>query len=100
MNPADREHNPQAADIHNPDPALRGRALCGLTIMSGFRLNGPDRWEGGSLYDPESGNTYTGRVSLNPDGTLSLRGYVGVPLFGRTEEWTRFTQAIGRCPGA
>lgn len=100
MRPVDREHNPQAADIHNPDPGLRRRSLCGLTIMSGFHANGPDRWEGGSLYDPESGNTYTGRISLNPDGTLSLRGYVGIPLFGRSEEWTRFTQAIGRCPGA
>jgi uncharacterized protein (DUF2147 family) len=99
MKPVDREHNPQVADIHNPDPALRGRPLCGLTIMRGFRANGPDHWEGGSLYDPESGHTYTGRISLNPDGTLNLRGYVGIPLFGRSEQWTRFTQRIGRCPG-
>lgn len=100
MKPVDREHNPQATDIHNPDPALRSRPLCGMTIMSGFHANGSDRWEGGSLYDPESGNTYGGRISLNADGALSLRGYVGIPLFGRSEEWTRFMQGIGRCPGA
>jgi uncharacterized protein (DUF2147 family) len=91
--------NPLATtDIHNPSPALRNQPLCGLLIMWGFRPDGPDRWGGGSLYDPESGNTYSGKISLNPDGTLSLRGYIGIALFGRTEDWTRFTQTTGRCP--
>ena len=36
--------------------------------------DGPNTWSDGSLYDPESGNTYSGKLSLNPDGTLSLRG--------------------------
>jgi uncharacterized protein (DUF2147 family) len=67
--------------------------------MWGLRPGGPDTWRDGSLYDPESGNTYSGKLSLNPDGTLSLRGYLGISLLGRTEHWTRFTQAAGRCPG-
>jgi uncharacterized protein (DUF2147 family) len=92
------DHNPQLTDLHNPDPALRTRSLCGLTIMWGFQPDGPDRWSGGSLYDPESGNTYSGNISLNPEGTLMLRGYIGISLFGRSETWTRFTQPIGRCP--
>jgi uncharacterized protein (DUF2147 family) len=92
------EDNPHAVDIHNPAPALRNRPLCGLPIMWGLEPEGPDRWAGGTLYDPESGNTYSGKITLNPDGTLSLRGYLGISLLGRSQNWTRFTQSIDRCP--
>ena len=93
------EKDPLVVDRHNPDPALRNRSLCGLVIMWGMRPDGPDTWTDGSLYDPESGNTYSGKLSMHGDSTLSLRGYLGISLLGRTEHWTRFTQALGRCPG-
>lgn len=96
MKPTD--HNPQALDIHNPTPVLRDRPLCGLVMMWGFQREGENEWSGGSLYDPESGSRYRGKMTLNPDGTLSLRGYIGISLFGRSQDWTRFTQPIGRCP--
>ena len=90
--------DPQIADIHNPDPALRSRPLCGLVIIWGLRPESSVEWSGGSLYDPETGNTYSGKIALNPDGTLGLRGYIGISLFGRTEVWSRFTQALRPCP--
>jgi uncharacterized protein (DUF2147 family) len=96
MKPAD--HNPQALDIQNPTQALRARSLCGLVMMWGFQPEGPDQWGDGSLYDPESGNTYRGKMTLKADGTLTLRGYVGISLIGRSQSWTRFTQAIAGCP--
>jgi len=58
MKPTD--HNPQALDIHNPTPVLRDRPLCGLVMMWGFQREGENMWSRGSLYDPESGNTYRG----------------------------------------
>ena len=96
MKPSD--HNPQALDIRNPDPGLRTRPLCGLIVMSGFRPAGQNQWSGGSLYDPESGNTYRGTIRLQPDDTLSLRGYIGISLIGRTQDWTRFVETISGCP--
>jgi uncharacterized protein (DUF2147 family) len=90
--------DPPQVDIHNPTPGLRTRPLCGLTIMWGLQPDGPDRWTDGSLYDPESGNTYNGYIRLNPDGTLTLRGYIAISLFGRSETWTRYTRTIERCP--
>ena len=93
------ETDPLLLDRHNPTPPLRNRSVCGLVFMQGFRQHGPDSWGDGSLYDPESGNTYSGRLTLNPDGTLSLRGYLGISVIGRTEHWTRFTQALDDCPG-
>jgi uncharacterized protein (DUF2147 family) len=91
------DNNPQAIDNRNPAPELRGRKLCGMTLMWGFRPDGPDRW-GGAIYDPASGSTYRATMTLRPDGRLDMRGYVLVSLFGRSEAWTRFAQPIPPCP--
>lgn len=93
------QDNPQALDIHNPTAGLRNRPLCGLGILFGFRPDGQGQWTDGSAYDPESGHTYSANMTLGPDGHLSLRGYIGISLFGRTEDWTRYTQPIPACPG-
>ena len=81
--------NPPRLDGQNPDPALRSRPLLGLTILAGFRHEADGRWVGGQIYDPNSGKTYRGTISILDDNTLDLRGYVGIPLFGRTETWRR-----------
>jgi hypothetical protein len=45
-------------DKNNPQPALRQRQLCGLTIFWGLRPSGPDRWTDGWFYNPNDGKTY------------------------------------------
>ncbi len=82
--PSEREF-----DEFNPDPALRGRRLDGLTIMTGFEYAGDGRWRNGTVYDPNSGKTYKCTVTLLDADTLKIRGYIGVSLFGRSETWTR-----------
>ncbi len=86
-------------DIHNQDPALRGRPLCGLILMGGFTQTVYDarRWSGGWVYDPESGKTYSGQMWLDGPDKLKLRGYVFLPLFGRSETLARETGPINRC---
>lgn len=74
-------------DLSNPETELRARLLAGLAIVNALEPEGR-RWTGGSVYDPESGNTYSARAELGDDGTLRLRGYVGSPMFGRTTRWT------------
>jgi uncharacterized protein (DUF2147 family) len=76
-------------DRKNPDPKLRSRPIAGITIMMNFDYSGNNTWESGRVYDPESGSTYRGKMSLTATNRLELRGYVGIPLFGRTEVWTR-----------
>ena len=78
-------------DLENPDPEKRDRPVLGLEILSGFTYEGDGRWSGGTIYDPANGKTYKARMSLDSagDDTLDLRGYVGIPLFGRTTTWTR-----------
>jgi uncharacterized protein (DUF2147 family) len=91
---------PATTDIHNPEPNERGRALCGLRIGSGFNLRDAGHAVGGTLYDPKTGKTYHG--SMTVDGTaagekLDLRGYVGIPLFGASQTWTRPTKTVDAC---
>ena len=90
--------NQQGLDLHNPDPARRSRPLCGLIFMSGFKAGGADSWEDGTIYDPDSGNNYHATMTLRGDGTLDLRGYIGISLFGRSEVWTRYTEPVPTCP--
>lgn len=76
-------------DIHNPDPALRARPLVGLELFSGFKYDGDGVWSGGFIYDPNSGNTYRCKITLQDPTTLKVRGFIGIALFGRTETWKR-----------
>jgi len=76
-------------DRENPDPALKTRPIIGLPLISGFKYAGDNVWNHGHIYDPESGKLYSCKMTLMMDGSLKVRGYVGISLFGRTEIWTR-----------
>lgn len=78
-------------DTNNPDPRLRERPLCGLRIGDGFVEVDAQHARGGHLYDPKSGRTYSGQMTAEGDH-LELRGYIGLPIFGRSETWTRASQ--------
>lgn len=46
-------------------------------------------WSGGTILDPQSGSTYRCRVETPNPNTLAVRGFVGISLFGRTQNWKR-----------
>lgn len=75
-------------DQKNPDEKLRTREILGLTIMTNLKKDG-DEFTGGKIYDPDSGSTYSCKLKLEKPNTLTLRGYLGIALFGRSETWTR-----------
>ncbi len=76
-------------DNNNPDATKRSRPIIGLQIMNNFIFAGDDIWKGGTVYDPKTGNTYRGKMRLDTPNKLALRGFVGIPLFGRSTTWTR-----------
>ena len=86
---------PGTTDQKNPEAGLRRRALCGLTIGTDFHQDDATHLSGGRLYDPESGHTYRGKIAAEGD-SLHLRGYIGVPAFGRSETWKR-VPAVAAC---
>jgi uncharacterized protein (DUF2147 family) len=76
-------------DDKNPEDSLKSRPVLGLQILRGFTYAGDSLWSGGKIYDPKSGNDYSAKMTLVDEQNLDLRGYVMIPLFGRTEKWTR-----------
>lgn len=66
-----------------------GRPILGLTILTGLHRQG-EGWAGGEIVDPETGSVYRCSLRLAKGGAeLVLRGYIGIPLFGRTQTWRR-----------
>ena len=76
-------------DIHNSDPSKRERPIIGLVFMSGFTRKSNTRWDNGTVYDPKTGNTYSGYMELDGPEKIKLRGFIGISLIGRTDVWTR-----------
>ena len=82
-------------DDSNPDKSLRNKKVWGLMILKDFAYNSEkDRWEGGTVYDPDNGKTYDCYVWFEGDAnTMTLKGYVlGMKFIGRAEDWKRNTE--------
>jgi uncharacterized protein (DUF2147 family) len=78
-------------DKNNPDEALRVKPLLGYRMLRDFTFVEKNTWDNGTIYDPESGSTYSCTITMTDDNTLEVRGYIGVSLFGRTDVWKRLT---------
>jgi len=76
-------------DVHNPDPELRDRAWCGIQTIRGLTPRDDGSLDHGSFYNPKDGGTYSLEVTPGDDGTLEIRGYLGIKLIGKSETWTR-----------
>ncbi len=89
--PLGTRDDPDARDVKNPDPSLRDRKLQGLTILGNFKFNGK-RWVDGWIYDPDVGKKYKSNIKLKRADRLQVRGYIGTPLLGRSQVWTRVSE--------
>lgn len=87
------------------DPTVKADAVCekcsddrkdkplvGMTLIKGVKQSESDRatWDGGEILDPNNGKTYKVRLTPQDGGkTLSVRGYIGTPMLGRSQTWLR-----------
>jgi uncharacterized protein (DUF2147 family) len=67
----------------------KGKPIIGMTIMKGLKKSSPGIWSGGEILDPEEGEIYKVKITMVNDKTLEVRGYIGIPLLGRTQTWVR-----------
>lgn len=63
-------------------------SLLGIYILQDFKYSGDNRWDG-MIFDPKSKKTYKCYLKLEDDGTMKVRGYKGISLFGKSQYWTR-----------
>ena len=68
---------------------LKDKPVVGMTILRGVRRS-VDTYSTGQILDPDEGRVYNCRIALLDDGSkLEVRGYIGIPLFGRSQTWVR-----------
>jgi len=80
-----------------PDPVCeqckdhrKDKPVIGMTIMSGLKKTSSTVWEGGEILDPNNGSIYKVKLNLDAEAkALNVRGYIGVPMIGRTQTWVR-----------
>jgi uncharacterized protein (DUF2147 family) len=67
----------------------KDKAIVGLEIIRGVKKDG-DEWSGGTILDSAEGKVYKVKMTPIEGGKkMEVRGYVGAPLFGRTQTWIR-----------
>jgi uncharacterized protein (DUF2147 family) len=69
--------------------ANKDAPVIGMVFMSGLRKT-DDEYSGGQIIDPDNGKVYRSKLTLVDGGKkLNVRGYIGMPLFGRSQVWVR-----------
>ena len=71
LNPLDENGNPKT-DPLNPDESLQSRSRMGMIIMYNFEYDSENEWDDGNIYDPKSGNEYSGTMTLTSKNNLNL----------------------------
>ena len=77
-------------DKNNASTNLQNRKLHQLDVLKNFTYCETSKeWQNGTIYDPKSGQTYSCKMWLNVNKTLSIRGFVGFSFIGSTNIWQR-----------
>lgn len=87
--PNDPKTGKPKTDVNNADESMKNVPLRGYRMLKDFEYKEKGVWENGTIYDPETGNTYTSVITMKDENTLDIRGYVGVKTFGRSDTWRK-----------
>ncbi|MDD9316545.1 DUF2147 domain-containing protein [Acinetobacter lactucae] len=72
------------------ESTYKNKSLIGLTIVKNLKNVGQNKYDKGSILDPQSDKTYRFSVIVSPSGEkLTARGYIGISAIGRNQTWYR-----------
>ncbi|MXN89791.1 DUF2147 domain-containing protein [Flavobacterium sp. Sd200] len=82
--------NPAKKDAKCKDckGADKDKPILGLVIIKGLTKDG-DEYTDGDILDPNKGKLYSCTIKLDGKDKLSVRGYMGISLLGRSQTWSR-----------
>lgn len=87
-NPYFEDGSPKT-DIMNPDPSKHNTPADKIVLLHNFKYDaGDDEWNG-EIYNPVDGDMYKAYAKFESPTKLKVRGYVGLPIFGRSVYWTK-----------
>lgn len=67
----------------------KNKPIQGMEIVWNMKPNGPNKFKGGKIMDPENGKTYGCKIEFVSKNELNVRGFLGISLLGRTQTWYR-----------
>ncbi|HEY1148583.1 MAG TPA: DUF2147 domain-containing protein [Pseudoduganella sp.] len=83
---ADEEQNPVCDKCSD---ARKNQPIVGMTMLTGLKKDGAE-YTGGEILDPNNGKVYRSKLKVADGGKkLEVRGYIGMPLLGRSQTWVR-----------
>lgn len=83
---------PKDATCKDCSDDRKDKPVVGMTIIRNVKASADDKavFEGGDILDPNNGKVYRVKLKLVEGGSkLDVRGYIGAPILGRTQTWTR-----------
>ncbi len=66
----------------------KDKPFLGLVIIRGLKKCDGE-YNGGTVLDPKNGKHYKCYIKFESNDKIKIRGYIGVPLLGRTQYWYR-----------
>lgn len=80
------EQNPKCDQCEG---ARKDQPIIGMTILWSMKQDGGE-YNGGQILDPANGKIYKSKMSFaDSSRKLNVRGYIGMPMLGRTQTWLR-----------
>lgn len=97
--PLNAEGKPKR-DRYNPNAERQNQPICGLGVLGNLGPVSEGGFDGGWIYDPKVGKSYSAAIQLQNRDRLVVTGYLGLRFMGKSFAWTRAPAELVRCEGA